>query len=175
MKIALFLFAFLCQSEAITHELHEIFQAQSLHGTDVSQDHQGEAIQAKISSFPAVVVGAMPEALITAIAAPHRFPGPESYSVKEVNLLILSGIKLESEMSEKGLTCNFDLSELKMSEEIDLPVRTVLELAIRAIKETLNRYYLEAKSKETIRIQINGLGEKNAALKNLSGTFTVGK
>ena len=174
MKAFLLLLASASVVFGIVHEVHLISQPLSLHGTDVSEDFKGEPIQARVVSFPSVTVGAMPEALISAVSASHRLPGPESYKIPEANLLILCNIELESEMTKKGFLCTFDLSKLKMPEEIDFSAHTVLELSIKAIKETLQRYYRSAKVNEKITIKIVGTTEKNSSLKDLSTTFMAG-
>lgn len=175
MKALLLLFASVCFAGAITYEVHVVSQALSLHGTDVSEDFKGEPIQAKVSSFPVVVVGAMPEALVDSVAAPHRIPGPESFKVAESNLLVLCGISLEGELGDKGFICTFDLTKLEIPEEVDLPVRVVLELSIQALKETLSAYYKGVNLNERIFIKITGTNDKNASLKDLATTFKTGK
>lgn len=174
MKVFILLLASASVVFGIVHEVHLISQPLSLHGTDVSEDFKGEPIQARVVSFPSVTVGAMPEALISAVSASHRLPGPESYKVPEANLLMLCHIELESEMTKKGFLCTLDLSKLKMPEEIDFSAHTVLVLSIKAIKETLQRYYHSSKVNEKIMIKIVGTTEKNSSLKDLSTTFMAG-
>ena len=173
--VLLAIFGVTCLAGAITHEVHPIYQPLSLHGTDVGEDFKGVPIQAKVASFPSVIVGAMPEALVAAIAAPHRLPGPESYTIPEVNLLILCGIKLECAVGGKGVVCSFDLKDLKIPEEVELPVRTVLELGIKSLRETLHQYYKGSKITERITVKITGTSERNASLKDLAVIFTAGK
>jgi len=175
MKAFIVLLISACVAGAITHEVHQIFQPLSLHGTDVSEDFKGEPLQAKVGSFPAVTVGAMPEALVSAVASPHKIKGPISYQVSEANLLVLSGITLDSQMGEKGLECTIDLTAVEIPEEVDLPLRTILELSIKSLQETLNLYYRQAKVIERVRIMIRGTNENNASLKDLSLTFQAGK
>ncbi|MDB4353763.1 hypothetical protein N9Z02_00500 [Akkermansiaceae bacterium] len=174
MKIIFLFLASISLSWGIVHEVHQISQALSLHGTDVSEDFKGEPVQARIDSFPSVIVGAIPEALISAVASPHRLPGPDSYQIPESNLLVLCGISLESEMTDKGLVCIFNVADLKIPEEVTLSVHTILELSIKATRETLERYYRGSKSSEQITIKIVGVSEKNAALKAFAQKFRVG-
>lgn len=162
-------------SFGITHEVHQIRQAHSLHGTDIGEDFNGEVIQARVSQFPVVVVGALPESLIDAVAAPHRLLGPDSYKVPEVNLLVLCGIDLISEMTADSFTVIFDLSKLKIPEEVEISVRTVLELSIKAVRETLNTFCEESQSVQVVNIKITGTNPKNATLKNLAAEFQLGK
>lgn len=152
-----------------------ISQALSLHGTDVGEEFAGEIVQARVLSFPAVVVGALPEGLIDEVGAAHRLPGPDSYKVKEANLLVLCGVSLDGAMTNEGLVCTFNLSKLSVPNEVEMPVRVVLKLAIQAVKETLERYYREAQDSQKVMIKISGTNEKNATLKDLSMEFKVGK
>lgn len=161
-------------SIGLTHEVHPIFQALSLHGTDIGEEFNGEVIQARVTQFPAVVVGALPEALVDQIVAPHKLPGPDSYKVPEANLLVLCGIELKSEMAAEGLVCTFDLKGLKIPEGVDVSTRVVLKLAIEAVKDTLHTYYLESQASQKVVIEITGTSAKNAALKDLKSSFTVG-
>ncbi|MDA7877234.1 hypothetical protein N9A89_04125 [Akkermansiaceae bacterium] len=175
MKALLVLLASACFVGAIVHEAHQIHQPISLHGTDVSEDFKGEPVQAKVTSFLTVTVGAMPEALVAAVASPHKLSGPKSYTVPEANLLVLCGIRLDAEMGEKGLTCTFDLKDLKVPDEIDLPIRTILELSMKSLRNTLQEYYKGAKMIERVLVKVIGTTDKNASLKDLSTTFKVGK
>ena len=175
MKAALLLLASTCLSFGVTHEVHPIFQALSLHGTDVGEKLNGEIIQARVSQFPAVVVGALPEGLVDEISAPHKLPGPDSYKVPEAHLLVLCGITLEPEMTAEGLICTFDLKKLKIPAEVEISTRSILQLATQALKDTLNTYYLEAKSTQKVLVKITGTTQKNATLKNLATAFEAGK
>lgn len=175
MKALLLLLLSSCWAFGVTHEVHPIFQALSLHGTDVGEKFDDEVIQARVSQFPAVVVGALPEGLIEQIAQPHQLPGPASYKVPEANLLVLCGITLDSEMTDAAFLCTFDLTNLKIPEKVELPVRTILSLAVQAVKDTLNTYYLEAKTTQKVAIKVTGLTEMNASLKNLATAFEAGK
>lgn len=174
MKILCLIFASLRLSFGITYEVHQISQAHSLHGTDIGEDFKGEAIQVRISQFPVVVVGALPESLIDAVAAPHKMPGPDSYKVPEVNLLVLCGIELTPEMTADSFEVTFDLSKLNIPEEVELSIRTVLELSIKSVRETLNTFYLESQSAQLVKIEITGTNPKNATLKNLATEFQLG-
>ena len=175
MRTLFFLLASTCVGFGITHEVHPIFQALSLHGTDMGEEMDGEVIQAQVSQFPAVVVGALPEALIDKIGEPHRLPGPDSYKVPEANLLVLYGIGLESEMTAEGLSCIFDLKKLKVPEGLEISTRAVLQLAIQAVKDTLDTFYRDAQATQKVMIKIIGTSEKNAAFKNLATDFKAGK
>lgn len=175
MKTLLLLFASLSFSFATTHEVHRVFQALSLHGTDVDSDFEGEAIQARIISFPVVTFGAMPEALIDSIGAPHKIPGPDSYQIPEANLLVLCGVDLTSELTEDSLEVTFNLSKLRIPDEVELSIRMILQLNIQAVKKTLNTYYKEGHAQKEIEIIITGTSAKNFTLNNLSTEFTAGK
>lgn len=175
MKTLFLLLVSMSLSFGVTHEVHQIRQAHSLHGTDIGEDFKGEVIQARVSQFPVVVVGALPESLIDAVAAPHQMPGPDSYKVPEVNLLVLCGIELTPEMTAESFEVTFDLSKLKIPDELEMSIRTILELSIKAVRDTLDTYCEESKSDQLVKIKITGTNPKNATLKNLAAEFHLGK
>lgn len=170
MRYALLFFVCSCfPASASVRELVAVYQPISYHGTDTVTQVGEDFVQAGIMSTPIVVTGAMPEVLVQAVGMPHRMVRVGDYPFEENNLLALCQIKVGAEMEETQLTVVFDLSSLKIPEEVDLSARKVLELGIQAVKRTLKVYYVEAQQKTPYRIQIIGTKEDNASLKDLGG------
>lgn len=173
MANVLFFLTLLCGlSRGITLEVCTVHQPLSLHGTDVVTSFEGDQIQAGIYSSPAVLFGAMPESLINAVAAKHRFAPSEYFKFPESNLLVLCGITLSAEVLRAETVAVFDLSKLKIPEEVDLTARVVLKLAIQALKRTLMDYQDPENEAFVIRIEIRGSTEGNASLRDLAGKFS---
>lgn len=161
-------------ASATTLEVLRVFQPLSLHGTDVGEEFQGEVIQARIFSRPMVLSGAMPEDLVSAIAAPHQMPATLNYEVKECNLLALYQVSVSGVMSDGGeLKVSFDLSKMKAPEDVELSIRTVLKLSIQALKQTLTDYQHPENQPLKVELAIEGTGEKNRSLRDLSGKFVI--
>ncbi|MEJ6581632.1 MAG: hypothetical protein QNL68_17750 [Akkermansiaceae bacterium] len=173
MRKVFLLLSILCgMTFGITLEVCEIHQPLSLHGTDVDTQFQGDQIQAGIFSSPAVLSGAMPESLISAVAAPYRFAPSEHFKIPESNLLVLCGISLTADESEGEIVAVFDLTKLAMPEEVELSVHTVLKLSIEALKKTLRAYQDPENDAVIIRVEIRGTKEGTASLKTLSERFS---
>ncbi|MDA7887838.1 hypothetical protein N9A86_00455 [Akkermansiaceae bacterium] len=162
-------------SQAITLEVYQVFRPISLHGTDMAEEFEGNVIQAKVIPQTMVVTGAQPEGLLSAIASPHRLTGSDSYLVKEDNLLVLCGIGMKSRSDGKNLTVDFDLSQLKIPKDVEIPVRTVLKLAIQSVKETLKGFHTPEDGPMKLKIQIVGTNDGTAPLQDLSQKFRVGE
>jgi len=175
MKFAAFLWlVFIASCQAITLEIYEVFRPISLYGTDVVEKFEGEFIQAKVISQTMVVTGAQPEGLLAAIAAPHRLTGSDSYKVTEDNLLVLCGIGITPLSDGQNITVKIDLAKMKVPDEVEIPVRTVLKLAIKSIKETLKKFHTPEDEAIKVGIQIVGLNDGTAPLRDLSEKFRIG-
>ena len=168
-------FAMIVASQAITLEIYKVFRPISLHGTDVAEEFEGEIIQAKVISQTMVVTGAQPEGLLAAISAPHRLVGSGSYLPKEDNLLVLCGIGMTSISDGRNLTVKIDLAKMKIPTEVEIPVRTVLKLAIRSVKETLKGFHTPEDGPMKVKIEIVGTNKGTAPLLDLSEKFRVGE
>lgn len=174
MRQVFLLLSILCgMTFGITLEVCEVHHPLSLHGTDVVTEFQSDQIQAGIFSNPAVLSGAMPEALISAVAAPYRFAPSEHFKVTESNLLVLCGISLTADESEGEIVAVFDLTKLTVPEEVELSVHTVLKLSIEALKRTLRAYQDPENDAVMVRIEIRGTKEGTASLKALSERFST--
>ncbi|MCX8237738.1 MAG: hypothetical protein OSB05_02865 [Akkermansiaceae bacterium] len=160
-------------ASATTLEVLQVYQPISLHGTDMDHEFQGEYIQARIFSSPMVLGGAMPENLVAAVAMPHQMPPVDNYAVKESNLLVLYGIDLYASLDEEIIIVTFDLTKMDAHEHVELPIRTVLELSIAALKHTLSEYHHTENDPMKVRVVIAGTTAKNASLKNLSSKFVI--
>lgn len=169
-----FLMASMAMACATTLEVLPVFQPLSLHGTDVGHEFEGEIIQAQVMSRPMVLSGAMPEALVSAIGTPHQLPATLNYAVPECNLLQLYGLKISGVLSEENLlVVTINLNEAMVPDAVQLPIRTVLKLTIDALKSTLKAYHHPANKALKVRLDLVGLSEKNATLRDLSGRFRI--
>ena len=163
-------------SWATTLEVLEVFQPISLHETDMVHEFLGEDIQARIFSRPLVLSGAMPEGLVSAVASPHQLPAVDNYEVRECILLALYKVALNGDFDDKdALVVTFDLKEMKAPEEVDLSIRKVLQLSIKALRKTLVSYHHPENGPLKVRVVIAGTKEGNASLKDLGTSFKVGE
>lgn len=161
-------------ASATTLEVLRVYQPLSLHGTDVDSEFQEEALQAQVFSRPMVLSGAMPENLVTAIAIPHRMPAIFNYEVKECNLLTLFQVEVAGEMDDSGeLKVVFNLAQMKVPKDVELSIRSVLKLSIKALKRTLGDYHHPENKPLKVKMVIEGTTEKNSSLRDLSGGFLV--
>lgn len=162
-------------ASATTLEVLKVYQPLSLHGTDVDSKFEGEALQAQIFSRPMVLSGAMPENLVAAIATPHRMPSTFNYEIQECNLLALFQVGLNGAVEDGGsLHVAFDLEKMKAPEGVEVPIRTVLKLAIKALKQTLQDYHHPENKPMKVRVTIEGTTERNASLRDLAAKFAIG-
>jgi len=174
MQKVFLLLSVLCgMTFGITLEVCQVYQPLSLHGTDVVTEFQGSQIQAGIFSNPAVLSGAMPESLISAVGAPYRFAPSDHFKVPESNLLVLCGISLRAAGSEGEVVAVFDLTRLSMPGDVELSVHTVLTLAIEALKKTLRAYQDPQNDAVMVRVEIRGTKEGTASLQSLSERFST--
>ena len=172
--IVVFLLASLGLSPASTLEVFRIFQPLSLHGTDVDADFEGEAVQARVLSRPMVLSGALPEGVVAAVGASHRMPAVPNYTEPECNLLQLYGVEIYGLLvAENNLTVTLDLKKAKVPAKVNLPIRTVLRLAISALKKTLKDFHHSQNNSLKVRLVIAGLTRQNASLRDLGEEFEV--
>jgi len=161
-------------ASATTLEILEVFQPLSLHGTDVVAEFQGKGIQAKVMPRPMVLSGAMPESLVAAVGAPLRLAPTGSYDIPECNLLALYGVAISGNLEKKShLVVSLDVSRTRVPDEVDLPIRTVLELSVAALKKTLAANHHPENREFRVTVKVRGLTGKNASLKDLGETFRI--
>ena len=173
-SIVILLLATVGLASATTLEVVRIFQPLSLHGTDVDYDFEGEPVQARVLSKPMVLSGALPEGLVTAVAAPHQMPPVPNYGESECNLLCLYNLKMTGEMTgEAKLKVVIDLSHNKVPKDVEISLRTVLKLSISALKRTLNDYHSAENKPLKVSVEFAGLDRKTASLRDLAGKFQI--
>ena len=173
-KITALFLASITLAGATTLDVLRVYQPLSLHGTDVDHDFEGQPVAARIFARPMVLSGAMPENLVAAIATPHRMPSTFNYDVKECNLLTLYGVDVTGSMVDSGeLVVAFNLAKVKIPEGVELPLRTVLKLSIKALKQTLSEYHHVENKPMKVKITITGTTAKNISLGDLAERFVV--
>lgn len=164
------------QSFASTISIIPIHEPLSLHGTDVDDiiTDIGEALRATVMPRPMALSGAFPEVLVEAIRTPHPVPSnSENYKVLEANLLVLCNVGISAEMTDEGLTVNFDISKLDIPQEVDITSRQLLKLTFVALQKTLEPYQVQQTEPLHVDVKIIGTTEDNESLKDLQATFIV--
>ena len=154
-----------------------VYEPISLHGTDGDEaiSEIGEALRASVMPRPMALTGAFPEVLVDAIRSPHLIPGNNpNYKVQEANLLVLCNIGITSEMRHEGLFVKLEVSQLVIPREVDLTSRQVLNLAIVALRKTLEEYQKQQIQALIVNVDIEGAEEQKGPLKDLSCKFTLG-
>ncbi len=155
-----------------------IFEPISLHGTDGDEavSEVGEALQASVMSRPMALTGAFPEVLVDAIRSPHLIPtNNPNYKVQEANLLVLCNVGISGEIIENVLTVRLNIAELAIPADVDLTTRQILNLAIVALRKTLDEYQREQTQPLTVNLLIEGTDEKKSSLRDLSTKFVIGE
>jgi hypothetical protein len=161
---------------ATTITVLPIHEPLSLHGTDNDEitTEVGEALQACVLSRPMALTGDFPETLVTSIRTPHAFPtNNPNYQVREANLLILTGITLDAESTEQGLTIRILCHNLRIPTDVDLTARQVLRLTIVAIRKTLEEYQKIQTHPLRVHLLIEATGDAKEHLEALGTTFQI--
>lgn len=161
---------------ATTITIVPIFEPISLHGTDGDEavSEVGEALQASVVSRPMALTGAFPEVLVDAIRSPHLIPtNNPNYKVQEANLLVLCNIGISGEITGEELTVRLNIAELTIPADVDLTTRQILNLAIIALRKTLDAYQGEQTQSLSVNLLIEGADEGKASLRDLSAKFEV--
>lgn len=174
MILAGLVFAAIAPATTIT--MVPIYEPLSLHGTDGDEviADTGEALQATVMSRPMALTGAFPETLVDSICSPHKIPtNNPNYKVIEANLLVLCHIGLTSELSGDGLHVRIDVSKLSIPADVDLTSRQVLKLAIVAVRKTLEEYQKPQTGGLTVMIEILGVDDAKASLRDLSAKILL--
>lgn len=177
MKMICCLICSVLMVHATVIDVVQIYQPISLHGSDVDDevDDTGESLQASILSRPMALTGAFPEVLVESIAMPHALPtNNENYNIKEVNLVVICGLKIQAELDDDGmLLVEINIANLVIPEEIDMTARQVLRLVSGSIKKTLVEY--NGMQKEDLRVQVRvvGTNESNHALQDMGNKYSV--
>ena len=163
-------------SRATTITMVPIFEPLSLHGTDSDDaiSEIGEALQAAVMSRPMALTGAFPEVLVDSIRSPHKAPtNNPNYQVDEVNLLVLCNVGISGEMTDDGLLVRLDVASLSIPTEVDLTSRQVLNLAIVALRKTLESYQAPQPQPLKVKVVVVGVDDAKASLKDIDVTFEM--
>ncbi|MBK1881399.1 hypothetical protein JIN85_03165 [Luteolibacter pohnpeiensis] len=167
---------FLTGARATTISMVPIFEPLSLHGTDSDDaiSEIGEALQATVLCRPMALTGAFPEVLVDSIRSPHKVPtNNPNYTVDEVNLLVLCNVGISGEMTDDGLLVRLDVANLSIPADVDLTSRQVLNLAIVALRKTLEVYQAPQADILKVKVVIMGVDDAKASLKDLDVTFEM--
>lgn len=154
----------------------QVHEPLSLHGTDVDGGvtEVGEALGATVLSRPMALTGAFPEDIVKAIRTPHLLPtNSPNYKVQEANLLVLCNVGIEAEMGKDFLTVRLDISALAIPAGVDLTTRQILNLAIVALRKTLEEYQRPQVKPMEVNLLIEGADGKKESLRELSAKFTI--
>ncbi len=177
MKALLFLVGSIMIVRATVIDVVSIHQPLSLHGSDVDDevDDTGESLQAAILSRPMAMTGAFPEVLVEAIAMPHQLPtNNPNYAIKEVNLVVLCGLKITAELDDSGgLLVEINVANLVIPEDVDLTARQVLKLVCGSIRKTLAEYNGKQKDELKVILRIVGTNEGNRSLEDLGAQYEI--
>lgn len=159
-----------------TKAVYPVWQPISLHGTDVTSvpGFETDVDFGVVMSRPVIISGALPEALVYAVAVSHKLPSVGDFVAKENNLLVLFNIKVDPTMTEEGLSIVFDLSALQIPDDMEVSVRDALKLGVRALKSTLQSY-ADAHLHKNLPcvINIKGLTAKNQSFRELAERFVI--
>jgi hypothetical protein len=161
---------------ATTITVVPIFEPLSLHGTDGDEaiSRIGEALQASVMPRPMALTGAFPEVLVDAIRSPHLIPtNNPNYKVQEVNLLVLCNIGISGEMVDNALTVRLSVGQLSIPADVDLTTRQILNLAIIALRKTLDEYQGLQTQALSVTVIIDGADDAKASLRDLSTKFVI--
>lgn len=164
---------------ATTITVVPVYEPLSLHGTDGDEaiTDIGEALQAAVMARPMALTGAFPEVLIDSIKSPHQIPtNNPNYKVTETNLLVLCKVDINGRMSQDNeLLVTLDISRLEIPADVDLTSRQVLNLALIAVRKTLEEYQRPQTHPLVVTVAIEGAVEGKAPLADLAGKFTLGE
>jgi hypothetical protein len=154
-----------------------VYEPISLHGTDGDEaiSDVGEALRASVMARPMALTGAFPEVLVDAIRSPHLIPtNNPNYKVQETNLLVLCNVGISAEMTDNILTVRLNIAELAIPADVDLTTRQILNLAIIALRKTLDEYQKQQTQPLTVNLLIEGADDAKASLRDLATKFVVG-
>lgn len=177
MKMIFLLATTMLLTHATVIDVANIYQPLSLHGSDVDDevDDTGEALQAAILSRPMALTGAFPEVLVESIAMPHQLPtNNPNYAIKEVNLVVLCGLKVAAELDDSGtLQVEINIANLVIPTDIDLTARQVLKLLSASIRKTVTEYNMGQKGDLKVLLRIVGTNDSNQTLQDLGSQYKV--
>lgn len=170
---------FVIPVRATTLEVFEVYQPLSLHGTDVDEEMPGfsRPLQVGIMSRPMVIQGAAPEALVAAVAQPHRLLSlsrPAAYNQPEANLLVLCGLDLSAKLEGRHCIIKLNVSKMVVPPQLDLAPKEVVLLVRLAVEKTLKKYYRAQFDEIHIEFRIDGVqNHEQRALRQVERRFTI--
>ncbi len=177
MKILLVALLLAVRCSATTITVVSIFEPISLHGTDGDEaiSEVGEALQAAVMPRPMALTGAFPEVLVDAIRSPQLIPtNNPNYKVQEANLLVLCNVGISGEMTDGTLTVRLDIAGLAIPADVDLTTRQILNLAIIALRKTLEEFQRPQTQPLPVNLLIEGADENQTSLMDLNAKFVIG-
>jgi len=128
-------------------------------------------------SRPMVIQGAAPEALLAAVAHPHRLVSlsdQKAYREAEANLLVLCGLKLSTKLESRHCVVKIDISTIKIPQQLDIQPRELLLLARLAVEKTLELYYSGQAGTMKIDLRIVGIQNNDQlALREIERRYTI--
>lgn len=145
--IALLLFLASMPSLQAERDIVPIFQPLSLLGTELEAYPLGqeEGICADVMATPAIVSSAYPEAIVQAIALPHRFyQAPEGFP-DESNLLVLTGARLVAAWGEERHSVTIDFSQVSLGEKLGVTLDQLCRLTVLCLSKSLRQGYSDGK------------------------------
>jgi hypothetical protein len=106
---------------------------------------------------------------------PHELPtNNENYKIKEVNLVVICGLKIDAELDDDGmLLVEINIANMVIPEEIDMTARQVLRLIAGSIKKTLLEYNTMQKDDLRVQLRVVGTNESNHTLQDLGNKYLV--
>jgi len=113
----------------------------SLLGTEGEDDplKDGEHVAVTILLRPTVVGGAFPEDPVHAMGLPYRIANAPKGFPGESNLIVLVGAKIHAEWGEKFHTVTADFSRVRVSAELGVSLRQVMQLTAECLRQNLQR------------------------------------
>lgn len=163
-------------ASATTITVLPIHEPLSLHGSDNDEitTEVGEALQACVLPRPMALTGDFPETLVTSIRSPHTIPtNNPNYHVREANLLILTGITLDAQTTEQGLTVRINCLNMKIPSDVDLTARQILRLTLVALRKTLEEYQKIQTEPLRVHVLVQATGSAKGHLEALNSTFQI--
>jgi hypothetical protein len=128
-----------CAAVRAERDIVPIHQPLSLLGTELEAEPLGtdEPLAADVLATPTLVSSAYPEAIVAAIALPHRlYNAPEDFPA-ESNLLVLSGAKLEAAWGEERHQITLDFSKVTLDEHLGITLQQLCDLTMLCLRRSL--------------------------------------
>lgn len=128
-----------CAAVRAERNIVAIHQPLSLLGTELEANplESDEPIAADVLATPALVTSAYPEAIVAAVALPHRlYNAPDDFP-QESNLLVLAGARLEGAWGEKRHRIMLDFSKATLDADLGLTLQQLCDLTVLSLRRSL--------------------------------------